>query len=455
MKNTVIFSGTTEGRILAESFAAAGMPVTVCVATGYGEEVMRPDPLIRVHTGRMDTVAMKAFFYENATELVLDATHPYAAEVSANLREAAREAGIEYRRFERDTATHEDDFDVTYVKDTSEAVKVLEGLEGTVLLTTGSKELKDFLPVKDRLYVRVLPSVKAIGICESCGIANSHIIAEQGPFSYEENLAVMKRYGVSVMVTKESGKNGGYDEKIRAARAAGVRVIAIERPMAGTVPAEAERLSICVIGAGCGENTLTVQAVSEIRKADLIIGSERLLRYSVVKDNPCPKEKAYLPADIMEAIGKGEYSRVCVLFSGDTGFFSGAKKLLAALPEDAVVRVIPGISSVSAFAAAIRRPYDKASVISYHGRKPDRDEIIEAVRTHEDAFFLLSGREDVLFLADTVRGSYHDKTIYVGCDMGEVNEKICGISPDGVRDSLPDGKLYIADVSPKNDRELQ
>lgn len=232
MKNIVIFSGTTEGRTLAESFAAAGIPVTVCVATEYGEEVMRPDPLVTVHTGRMDRGEMESFLRDNLTDLVFDATHPYATEASDNIEAACRNTGVEYDRIERRIKSAfrpAGSGRVHTVKNTAEALQRLRESTGNVLLTTGVKELYDFLAVKERLYVRVLPSVEALNLCEEYGIEKSHIIAEQGPFTYDENLALMNRYDISVLVTKNSGRNGGYDEKVRAAHDAGASVITIER----------------------------------------------------------------------------------------------------------------------------------------------------------------------------------------------------------------------------------
>lgn len=448
MKNTVIFSGTTEGRLLAESFAAAGIPVTVCVATEYGEEVMQPDKLIEVHTGRLDESSMEKFLASKNTDIVFDATHPYAVEVSQNLRKVADSLGITYKRIERETATHEADFNVTYVKNTAEAVKILEASESRILLTTGSKELNDFLAVRDRLYVRVLPSVESIELCEQAGIEKSHIIAGQGPFTYEENLALLKRYDIGVLVTKASGKNGGYDEKIRAAQAAGVSVITIERPVSvPAAPVTEHKLHISIIGAGCGENTLTLEAVREIRKADLIIGSQRLLEYSIVKRRTCPKEKAYQPADIISAIKEHGSSYAVVLFSGDTGFYSGAEGLLKALPPNADTSVYPGISSVQALSAAFHLPYDHAAIKSYHGIPLDPDEIKTLVKENSSCFFLLTSPADLKEIARILMDCEERFTIYMGADIGTSNEHFSVCSPEELLSYEPTGHLLIINVS--------
>lgn len=433
MKNIVIFSGTTEGRLLAELFAAAEIPVTVCVATEYGKEVMTPDPFITIHSGRMDASQMTGFMQDTRAELVYDATHPYAVEVSENIRRACDSCGIPYKRIERQTPveTH-DDYSVTHVKSLHEAVQILELSDGNIFLTTGSKELKDFISLRDRLYVRVLPSAEAIGICDDCGIEKSHIIAEQGPFTYDENLAVIRRYGIGVLVTKNSGRNGGYDEKLRAAEAAGIPVITIDRPVSSAASVSHQH-TISVIGAGCGEKTLTLGAAAEIRRADLIIAtSRRLLDYGIVKRNPCPKHVSYKSDEIAEMTQAAD-GRVVVLFSGDTGFYSGSAGLLRALPSDADVRVYPGISAIAAISARTHIPYDHAAILSYHGIPIDEEELANTVSENPATFLLLSGRDDVMRIC----GLFPDRRIFIALDMGTDHEWT-----GEVGDTLPDGSLY-------------
>lgn len=440
-KHIVIFSGTTEGRLLAESFAAAGVPVVVCVATGYGREVMKEDPLVKVHMGRMDEEEMLGFFRGNQTDMIFDATHPYAVEVSRNIKGAAEKLSIPYKRIERERKEHEDAFNVTEAGSVTEAVELLSETDGNILLTTGSKELMAFKAFKDRLYVRVLPSVEALRICDEAGIEKSHILAEQGPFSYEENLAVMKRFDISVLVTKNSGTNGGYDEKLKAAEVAGVKVITIEKTVdTSDNHTKKQPVHIAVIGAGCGNDTLTLESINEIRHADLIIGSKRLLNYGLVRKNPCCKREAFMPEDIIRIIIEENSAKVAVLFSGDTGFYSGAAGLFKVLPEDADVKVCPGISSVQALAARLHLPYDHAVVRSYHGVPFDAEDARHVVLKNQVSFFLMSGRNDAVLLADIARSTGAE--VYAGVDIGTENEQIQRVTSDEV----PDGRLFIIAV---------
>ena len=96
----------------------------------------------------------------------------------------------------------------------------MEGTEGNVLLTTGSKELKVFTEIpsyRDRLYARVLSLPSVVETCSEYGFEGKHLIAMQGPFSREMNEAMLRQYQCSYLVTKDSGKAGGFEEKIQAA----------------------------------------------------------------------------------------------------------------------------------------------------------------------------------------------------------------------------------------------
>ena len=156
MKKLVIFAGTTEGRRLSEILADAGIAHTVCVATEYGEIVMREQtestkamqtagqPIVNLHCGRMDREQMQAV--DTLKSLEKDAHFPI------------------YLRLERkiDGITEADDIvtNVQYFENNADCAKALENTEGNILLTTGSKELAVYCAsgrLKDRLHVRILP----------------------------------------------------------------------------------------------------------------------------------------------------------------------------------------------------------------------------------------------------------------------------------------------------------
>lgn len=88
MSKILIFAGTTEGRKLSEHLCERGIEHTVCVATEYGEIVLHENPFAHVHMGRMDSEGMRSFFAEQKCKLIVDATHPYAAIVTENIKQA-------------------------------------------------------------------------------------------------------------------------------------------------------------------------------------------------------------------------------------------------------------------------------------------------------------------------------------------------------------------------------
>lgn len=225
MKNKILlFAGTTEGRTLAKKLKDA-YDITACVATEYGE-VLLPD--IKTRTGRMTEEEMESLIQRENFDLIIDATHPYATEVTENIKTAAEKTKTEYIRIKRDisdveNAVHQDSIEA--------ATEYLKNTEGNILLTTGSKDLKRYSGLDmSRIWARVLPLLDSITACEEAGLTPDHIIAAQGPFTEEENIEQIKAINAKYLVTKLTGKAGGFDEKINAARKTNAEVIIIGLP---------------------------------------------------------------------------------------------------------------------------------------------------------------------------------------------------------------------------------
>ena len=222
----VIFSGTTEGRLLSEALAALGAQVTVCVLTDYGVETQGAIPGVTTHVGPLSAEEKLALLSDAA--LCVDATHPYAEHVSASVRAACEEAGLAYLRLKR---SESEIGDALVMDAAAEAAAYLKTREGNILLTTGAKELRAFSGLDPkRLFPRVLPSRAGIEACEALGIPHRNIIAMQGPFSREMNIATIRQYGIRFLVTKEGGAAGGYPEKAAAAKETGAGLLVLRRP---------------------------------------------------------------------------------------------------------------------------------------------------------------------------------------------------------------------------------
>ncbi len=224
--NILIFSGTADGRRLSKELADKGAAVTVCVATEYGREEQGAHGGVRVLTGRRDADEIAALL--PGISLCIDATHPYAALVSQNIRSACERTGVPYRRLLRDACEAEGS---VVVSNAAEAAAYLSNTEGKILLAIGSKELAAFRGLDaERLCPRILPSHASLAACEALGIPHRNIVAMQGPFSLALNAALIRQLGARFLVTKDGGAVGGFPEKAAAARETGAVLIVLRRP---------------------------------------------------------------------------------------------------------------------------------------------------------------------------------------------------------------------------------
>ena len=390
----VVFSGTTEGRDFSRAAAALGIAVTVSVATDLGAEEQGQAPGITVHSGRLLPGAMAELLQGAA--LCVDATHPYAVEATKNIRAAANAAGVEYHRLLRAASTLPAGSVV--LGSAAQAAQYLAATQGNVLLTTGAKELAAFAGLDAaRLYPRVLPTVAGITACEGAGIPHRNIIAMQGPFTLELNLALMQQFHIRYLVTKDGGSAGGFAEKAQAA--------AQKRGCAGcTAPPGGMRrdrrrnfatmqgavMKITLVGMGSGlPGSLTAQGLQALQTAGLILGAKRLLQD--LPDGCTPNRKPiYLPDEVLACLQAEPCQTAALVYSGDTGFYSGAAALVPKLrAQGAEVTVLPGISSVQLLAAALGRPWQNWHLVSAHGCAcaPAAE-----CRSDRPTFFLTGGR---------------------------------------------------------------
>lgn len=235
MNRVLVFAGTTEGRELTEALCRENQGarrIFACVATEYGRHLLpRENEFLTVYSHPMERLEMAELMEKEEISVVVDATHPYAALASANIKEAAGRASVPYIRLLREASRVGEE--AVLVPDTKAAVSWLAKAEGKALLTIGSKELALFTEVKDfqnRFYPRILPTPEMVAKAFELGFDAGHIIAMQGPFSHDTNLAMLRQTGAKYLVTKDSGKAGGFSAKLTAAEEAGVTVVLIGRP---------------------------------------------------------------------------------------------------------------------------------------------------------------------------------------------------------------------------------
>lgn len=461
MKKVLVFAGTTEGRELAELLADSNIKCSVCVATDYALELMN-DKRLDVHCGRLTEEEMEVLMRDGKFDVVVDATHPYAQIVSQNVRQAADMESISLIRLRRSTESAEEGF-VSF-KTHEECSAWLSFQTGNILLTTGSKDLGSYAKnetIKNHLFVRVLPGEESIRLCTANGITGRQIIAMQGPFSAQMNECILREYSIDWMVTKISGHAGGFEEKVEAAKKAGVGVCAILPPSENVCQTEisgderkssmyicenvydtAKKLElllkedilskrsrkIILSGIGMGNTDgITREAYHAFEEAEVIFGAERMLENLPGKGIKVP----YYRADdiISYLIEHPQYTKVAAAFSGDSSFYSGAQSMKKALEEanekgilKSETTILPGISSVSALAARLGVSWNDAVLASIHGR---RTNVVNLVRKNTKVFLLLSGKNDFEMLVNKFReaGINHVK-ISAGYRLSYPEEKL-------------------------------
>lgn len=434
MEKVIVFAGTTEGYELCRFLSEHQISVYACAATEYGGKALTETPYLHIHTGRLSREEMEAFFLKEAPNFVLDATHPYAAEVTDNIKSACEKTGFFYQRVLREQGRQAEK--AVYVESTEAAAEFLNTTEGNVLLTTGSKELKKFLGVKDykeRLYARVLSLPSVMEECSAAGFEGKHLIGMQGPFSRELNEAMLRQFHCRYLVTKDSGKAGGFQEKIDAAFSCGAIPVIIGRPLKeeGLSLVECKKWlsqkfgfslkpQITLLGIGMGSrDTLTIEGEKALEKAELLIGARRIADSVKMPHHTVIYE--YDSEKILKCIEENsQYEHIVIALSGDVGFYSGAKKLLHNLGED--TRVICGISSVVYFMAKVGLSWDDAKIVSAHGRNCN---LVSLICHSKKVFSILGTKDGISSLAGRlVSYGMGDVLLYVGENLSYENEKI-------------------------------
>nr|WP_051527070.1 precorrin-6A/cobalt-precorrin-6A reductase [[Eubacterium] cellulosolvens] len=318
MFDILLFAGTSEGHRIADHLRHTSFRSLVLTATEYGKQILeeaagpplkngsadihpgesdstsqwtkvrisgsynnkthppaapKAQALMEIRSGRLDQRAIETLLRTEATATatVIDATHPYAAAASENIRSACEVCGRRYIRVLRKGSSAEKDYNLSECSEQADgdpksncdrsaadpstgcgrrsdssfplrltfpdipsAAAYLNQTEGAVFVTTGSKELEAYTSMKDyrsRLFVRVLSLPSVVQKCSALGFEGKHLICMQGPFSTDLNTAMIRHCDASYLVTKDTGIEGGFPEKEEAAAICGCTLIVISRPV--------------------------------------------------------------------------------------------------------------------------------------------------------------------------------------------------------------------------------
>lgn len=218
----LILGGTAEARTLARELVDRGVPVLSSLAGRVSDPAL-PAGGVRIG-GFGGAAGLQRFLLEHSVRAVVDATHPFAAQISRQAVAAAADARCPLIRLERPGwRDHRDAASWTWVADATAAVSA-GGVTRRPFLTTGRQTLEAFLPWTDRdVLVRVVEP-PAFALPQGWLLVQS-----RGPYTYQADRRLMLDHGTDLLVTKDSG--GRYTQaKLEAARDLGVHIVVIARP---------------------------------------------------------------------------------------------------------------------------------------------------------------------------------------------------------------------------------
>ncbi len=220
-----IIGGTSEAREILERIKDLNNFI-ITIATVDGKEFFDTDNL---KVGRMTYGEMEDFALYNNISLIVDLSHPFAKIVSDNAKKLAKSLDIDYIRYTRSKSNISRRGLI--FSDYEEAYEYIKDIDGSVFFTSGSKNIKDFEKVRgsNRFIYRILPALESLEICKANNISMKDIVAVLGPFSKEFNIAMLREYKPKYCVMKDSGDEGGTNEKIQACEDLGIIPLIISR----------------------------------------------------------------------------------------------------------------------------------------------------------------------------------------------------------------------------------
>ncbi|NUS21778.1 MAG: cobalt-precorrin-6A reductase [Mesorhizobium sp.] len=226
----LILGGTTEARQLAGKLARReGFAVTLSLA-GRTESPVAQGVPVRVG-GFGGANGLAAYLSQKHVDLLIDATHPYAARISANAAEAARQSSVPILALRRPGWEPVAGDRWTVVDNVPEAARALGAAPRRVFLAIGRQEAGAFEAAPQHRYL-----IRSVDPVEpKLAVPDALYLLARGPFPEVEERALLERYGIDVIVSKNSGGDATYG-KIAAARALGIEVVMIRRPALPDVP---------------------------------------------------------------------------------------------------------------------------------------------------------------------------------------------------------------------------
>ncbi|WP_062793060.1 cobalt-precorrin-6A reductase [Sphingobium herbicidovorans] len=223
MRNILILGGTTQASALAKTLAERGERAVLSYAGRTDNPRAQPVP---VRVGGFGGVAgLAAYLAREGVTHLIDATHPFAATMSAHAVDAARLANVPHAMLTRPAWQAGEGDRWSHVRDIAGAVQALEGPPRRVMLALGRMHVAAFAAQPQHHYLlRFVDAPNA-----PPALPSHHLVVDRGPFTLEGDLALMRAHGIDLIVAKNAGGDGAR-AKLDAARALGLPVVMIDRP---------------------------------------------------------------------------------------------------------------------------------------------------------------------------------------------------------------------------------
>lgn len=224
-----LIGGTTEANLASRRLTQEGYAVTVSVATALGSAPAAAASGRAAQTGPKQAAEIARRAAALGAAAIIDCSHPFARIASQEASAAARSSGLPYFRFSRPPVELGGDR-VIKAGSWEEAITFLQENQGRALLTVGTRNLASFTAAGIDFTARILPVAESLAECARLGIGPERIIAAHPPFSTGFNRACIRHAGATVLVTKESGREGGLPEKAEAAALERAWLVVVARP---------------------------------------------------------------------------------------------------------------------------------------------------------------------------------------------------------------------------------
>ncbi|MBP5436912.1 MAG: precorrin-6A reductase [Treponema sp.] len=452
MSKVFVFAGTTEGRKLFELLKKNNISCTVSVATDYGANLLSGNSRCKVLAGRMSKEEMLSAVKKSKCLCLVDATHPFALAVTSQIKLVCAELGIKYVRLLRDIDDQKDMADsLLFFDSVKSAAEYVKDKSGNVFVTTGTKDLDVItgtIEDKSRVFARVLPSEDSLKKCIQSGLCEKNIVAMQGPFSSLMNEAMFRETKAKFVITKESGAAGGFEEKIIAAKKCGAITLVVKNPESKSrgrsqknysysetvkllekilerkISYSAPKIILAGIGPG-GMDFVTKEVFDAVQDADVVFGAKSILENPMFDGKK--KINSYMFSDVSGYLqDHPECENPLVAFSGDSGFYSGARAFAKECQGKYSCSLLPGISSVNYFSAKIGSPWQDWKLLSMHGKYCNVESF---VKSNQKCFVILSGKNDLYDLLARLGEACKNKIIpevkiTIGFNLSREDENI-------------------------------